>query len=92
MILAYITVLDFSSRFLSRDLLLKGMDLAALVAAEDSDLASCFMAADRMPELIDSFASLSKLIIQADGANNGKTKKRKNGGTLGLWTVRSPSP
>ena len=91
-ILAYITVLEFSSRFLSRDLLIKGMDLAALIAAEDSDLASCFMAADRMPELVNSFATLSKLMIQADDAKNGKSKKKHNGGTLSLWTMRAPSP
>lgn len=93
-VLAYITVLDHSSRFLSRDLLLKGMDLAALVAAEDSDLAACFMASGRMPELVDSFAYLSKTMIQADsmGAKSVKGRKRKNGETLGLWSVRAPSP
>ena len=93
-VLAYITVLDSSSRFLSRDLLLKGMELAAVIAAEDSDLATCFMTADRMPELVDSFAGLSKTMIRADdvGPKGGKSKRRKNGETLGLWSVRAPSP
>lgn len=93
-VLAYIRVLDSSSRSLSRDLLLKGMDIAALIAAEDSDLAACFVAADRMPELVDSFAILSQSIIQADvsGPKNGKSKKKKDGETLSLWTVRAPSP
>ena len=67
------------------------MDLAALIAAQDSDLASYLMAANRMPELVDSFASLSKSIIQADDAKSGKSKKKGNGGTLSLWTVEAPS-
>ena len=93
-VLAYNTVLDTSSRFLSRDLLLRGMDLAAVIAAENSDLGSCFIAADRMPELVDSFAYLSKTMIQADdiGPKGAKSKKKKNGENLGLWSVRAPSP
>lgn len=92
-LLAYNMVLNFSSHYLSRDLLLKSMNLAALVAAEDSGLAECFMAAERMPELVDSFALLSKTIIRADdrGAKAGKSKKKRNGETLDLWTVRRPS-
>ena len=93
LLLAYNTVLNFSSYYLSRDLLLKSMDLAALVATEDSGLAECFVAAERMPELVDSFALLSKTIIRADdrGAKAGKGKKKRNGETLDLWTVRAPS-
>lgn len=92
-LLAYNMVLNFSSHYLSRDLLLKSMDLAALVAAEDSGLAECFIAADRMPELVDSLALLSKTIIRADdrGAKAGKGKKKRNGETLDLWTVRALS-
>ena len=68
--------------------------MAALIASGDSDLAACFMEARRMPELVDSFAFLSKTIIQADdsGAKNGKSKKKRNNGeTLDLWTVRNSS-
>lgn len=92
-LLAYNMILNFSSHYLSRDLLLKSMDLAALIAAESSGLAECFMAAERMPELVDSFALLSKTIIRADdkGAKAGKSKKKRNGETLELWTVRVPS-
>ena len=85
-------MLQYSSKYLSRDLLLKGMDLAALVAEEDSNLAPCFMAAKRMPDLVDSFAALSKAMILADGAKGAKSKRKKNGETLGLWSIRSASP
>jgi nuclear pore complex protein Nup107 len=92
-VLAYNTVLDFSSHYLSRDLLLKSMDMAALVANDESDLAASFVGADRMPELVDSFAFLSKTIIQADdrGPKGGKSKKKRNGESLDIWTVRAPS-
>lgn len=92
-LLAYNMILNFSSHYLSRDLLLKSMDLAALIAAEESGLAECFMAAERMPELIESFALVSKTMIRADdrGAKAGKSKKKRNGETLDLWTVRALS-
>ena len=91
-IFAYLHVLDASSRFLSRDLLLKGMDLAAHVANDESGLAACFVAADRMAELVDTFACMSKSIMMADdmGGKSGKSKNRRNGETLDLWTVKDP--
>lgn len=86
-ILAYNTVLAFSSRYVSRDLLLKSMDLVPLIAAEDSDLAACFIEADRMPELVQSFAWASKKMILGSDVG-GKMKKGRDGKTLDLWTVR----
>lgn len=84
----------FSSHFLSRDLLLKSMDLAALIATEDSDLAACFTEAKRMPELVDSFAVSSEKMIWAEdmGPKNGMSKKKREGKTLDVWSVRAPSP
>ena len=91
-VLAYNSVLDFSSHYMSRDLLLKSMDMAALIASDESDLVACFVAAHRMPELVDSFAHLSKTIIQANdrGAKSSKSKKKQNGESLDIWTVRAP--
>lgn len=92
-VLAYNAVLNFSSHYLRRDLLLKSMDLAANIAAQGSDVAACFVEAGRMPELVDSFAWSGKNMIRADDsrARSGKTKKRKDGETLDLWTVRAPN-
>ena len=64
------------------------MDLAAIIAAEDSDLASCFTAANRMPELVDSFAVSSKNIIRAEESGGGKGKKKPDGERLDIWTVK----
>ena len=64
------------------------MDLAAKIAAEDSDLASYFTAANRMPELVDSFALSSKNIIRAKERGVGKSKKKPDGERLDIWTVK----
>ena len=91
-VLAYNTVLNFSAHSLSRDLLLRSMDLAAQIAAEDSDLSSCFTAAKRMPELVDSFALSSKNIIRAEESGGGKSKTKPDGERLDIWTVtQAPS-
>ena len=74
---------------MSRDSLIKSMDLVAMIAAEDSDLALSFIEADRMPELVQSFTWSSKNMILACDAG-GKNKKKKDGETLDLWTVRRP--
>ena len=92
-ILAYNTVLNFSGFSISRDILLRCMDLASLVAAEDSDLTASFMAAGRMPELVESFALSSRNMIQAEevGFRAGKSRRRPNGERLDLWVIKPPS-
>lgn len=89
-VLAYNTVLNYSAFTISRDILLKSMDLAALIAAEDSDIASCFVAAGRMPELVNSLALSSRNMIQAEekGHRGGKSKKRLDGEAPDLWVAR----
>ena len=89
-ILAYNTILNFSARYVSRDTLLKSMDLLPLIADDDSDLAPCLIKADRMPELVNSFAWTSKNMIMGSEAG-GKRRKGKDGKTLDLWTVRKPA-
>lgn len=92
-ILAYNTVLNYSGFRISRDILLRCMDLASLVAAEDSDLTASFMAAGRMPELVESFALSSRNMIQAEerGSRSGKSRKKPNGERLDLWIIKPPS-
>lgn len=89
-ILAYNTVLNYGAFLISRHFLAKSMDLAALIAAEDSDLATCFMAAGRMPELVNSLALSSRNMIQGEetGSKASKSKKKLDGETLDLWNVK----
>ncbi len=68
------------------------MELGATIAASDSDVASCFLAVGRMPELVDALASSSKAIVKANELGNKGSKGRKkslHGGTLELWSVKS---
>ena len=80
--------MNVSAHTLSRDLLLRSMDLAAKIATEDSDVASCFTAANRMPELMDSFTLSSKNIIRAEERGTGKNKKKPDGERLDIWTMK----
>jgi nuclear pore complex protein Nup107 len=92
-ILAYNTVLNYSAFGISRDILLKCMNLASVVAAEDSDLTASFIAAGRMPELVESFALSSRSMILAEemGHRSGKSRRKPNGERLDLWTIKPPS-
>lgn len=97
-ILAYNTILNFSSRYLTRSLFLKSMNLAASIAAaaDSSEVARCFIEAGRMPELVKSFAWTSKNMILADStgrssrsSGGGGGGQNRSGEGLGLWTVRA---
>lgn len=92
-ILAYNAILNYCGFNISRDILLKCMDLASLVAAEDSDLTASFMAAGRMPELVEALALSSRNMIQAEerGSRPGKSRKNANGERLDLWVIKPPS-
>lgn len=91
-ILAYNTILNYCGFNISREILVKCMDLASLVA-EDSDLTASFMAAGRMPELVEAFALSSRNMIQAEesGSRSGKSRKKPNGERLALWMIKPPS-
>lgn len=89
-LLAYAHVLDVSARFVSRDLLLEIMDLATLIAAEGSDIGTCFVDAGRMAELVTAFAFASQGIITAQERFGGpkKSKKKLDGRSLEIWTTK----
>ena len=95
-VLAYNAILNHSGYYISRDILLKSMDLAALVAAEESDLTACFTEAGRMAELVDSLALSSQNMIQAEEQGSrggkGKSKRKLDGASLGLWTMKAAPP
>lgn len=93
-ILAYISALNFDGHSLSRDVLLKSLNLAATITAEDSDLVGCFIAAGCMSELVDSLAITSVNILHAEekGAKGGKKGKKTSKENLAIWTVKTSSP
>jgi nuclear pore complex protein Nup107 len=92
-VLAYISTLHFAGTCLSRDNLLECMELAAVIAQKDSDIAACFVEAGRMKELVEAFASCSKALAVLTGekkaAGPGSKKLREMGWSRDLWSVKS---
>ena len=68
------------------------MDLAALIAAEGSELALCFVGAGRMAELVETLANVSRSILRADESGSKGGKKARRAGTRGenleIWSAK----
>lgn len=93
-ILAYTSALQFAGFTLSRDYLLEGLDLATTIAADDSDLAEVFVHTGRMPELVESFARISKAVLQLNKEGKSKSgsggkKMRDSGWSRTLWDIQA---
>ncbi|KAL8944080.1 MAG: hypothetical protein Q9216_000671 [Gyalolechia sp. 2 TL-2023] len=87
-LLAYITILNSSAQYVSRELLLKSLDLGAAIASKNSDLATCFVSTGRMPELVDILAFTSTNMLLAGELSGGKKRKSTR---LSLWSTRGSS-
>jgi nuclear pore complex protein Nup107 len=95
-VLIYISALHFVGTTVSRDNLLEAMELAAVIAEKNSDVAQLFLKVGRMKELVEAFASASKAlaVISADkkkGPAANSKKMREMGWTKELWTIKKPS-
>lgn len=92
-LLAYVSALHFAGTSLSRDHLLECMDLAAIIADKDSDVAACFVKSKRMRELVESFAACSKALAimtaEKKPSSSNSKKMREVGWSRDLWTVKS---
>lgn len=91
-ILAFVSGLHYAGNGLSRDNLLECMDLAGIIAERESNLATAFVEAKRMRELVEAFAACSKALATAKG-NKGATgssskKMRETGWSRDLWAVQ----
>jgi nuclear pore complex protein Nup107 len=84
--------MQFGGSALTRDFLMECMDLAALVADEDSDLLGLFMKTGRMQELVEAFAAASKSLLLITSAKQGPASRSKKLRTKGwsqeLWNIR----
>ncbi|KAL8739074.1 MAG: hypothetical protein Q9181_000256 [Wetmoreana brouardii] len=82
-LLAYVAVLNYSAHYLSREYLLKALELATAIAAKDSDLTGCFVTTGRMPELMDVLAltSTTMLVAEEYGRSNKKVSAK-----MALWS------
>ncbi|KAI9171943.1 Nucleoporin NUP84 [Paramyrothecium foliicola] len=92
-VLAYVSALHFAGTALSRDNLLECMELAAVVAERNSDLAASFVEAGRMRELVEVFAAASRALAVATGdkrsTGSGSKKLREMGWSRDLWSIKS---
>ncbi|QSZ30382.1 hypothetical protein DSL72_004905 [Monilinia vaccinii-corymbosi] len=93
-ILAWISTLELAGSVLTREFFLRSMDLATVIAGEDSDLLELFSKTGRMPELVNALASASKQLLIASSktkrsstAQNSK-KMKERGWTTELWNVK----
>jgi nuclear pore complex protein Nup107 len=92
-VLGYVSVLHFAGTALSRDNLLEAMELAALIAEKDSDVAAVLMKSGRMREMVESFANCSKALAinttdRRLGGSGSSKKMRELGWARDLWTVK----
>lgn len=91
-ILAYNAVHHAAGYMISRENLIKSMDLSVIIADDRFNLSEPFMAAGRMRELVDSFActSRSMLVLKAEG-KKWSNKKGREGKDLGIWETQTAS-
>lgn len=92
MVIGYVSVLHFAGTSLSRDNLLECMELAAVVARKDSDVAAVLMKSGRMKEIVEGFANCSKALAisgsEKKGPGSSSKKLREMGWTRELWSVK----
>lgn len=91
-VLAYVSALHFAGTGLSRDNLLECMELASVIAERNSDLATAFVNAGRMTELVEAFTACSKALAVSTGekrtAGTGSKKLREMGWSRDLWSIK----
>ncbi|KAL9608673.1 MAG: hypothetical protein Q9167_006508 [Letrouitia subvulpina] len=83
-VLSYVHILSISARYVSRDLLIRSMDLLNTIAGGKSDVADSFISSGRISELADSFAVLGTAALAAT-ENSGKSNPK-----LGIWSIKPP--
>lgn len=92
--MAWIATLQMAGPMLTREYLMVSMDLATIIAAEDSDLLELFSKTGRMPELVNALASSSKeLLVMSSKSKRSTTSKnskkmKERGWTTDLWNVK----
>jgi nuclear pore complex protein Nup107 len=83
-ILAYNSVLYFAGHAITRRWLVECMELAQLVATNDT-LTEAFVASSRMQELVKAFALSSQALLHAN--EQGSKKGRRDEG-IEIWQVK----
>lgn len=87
-VIAYNSVLCTGAHMISRDSLMRSMELATIVADEKNGLADAFLDAGRMRELVTAFARSSEIMLKLNEQGKArKEKKSKTGSNLAVWEI-----
>ncbi|GAB7350888.1 hypothetical protein MBLNU459_g1404t1 [Dothideomycetes sp. NU459] len=87
-VIAYNAVLCAGGHMISRDSLMRSMELANMVADEKNGLAEAFVEAGRMRELVTAFARSSEIMLKLNEVGKArKEKKSKTGSNLAVWEI-----
>jgi len=85
-VLAYVASLHAAGHLLTRENLLKCLDVATEIAANEG-LVQCLKETGRMKELVQSFALTSKAMLELGQSNASRKNKNRSGKSLGIWEV-----
>ncbi|TVY83378.1 Nucleoporin [Lachnellula suecica] len=92
-ILAYICALNFAGSALTRNFLMECMDLATVIAEENSALLELFEQTDRMKELVEAFATASKTLLLISSEKKSARSRGKQARIAGwqqeLWNIKT---
>lgn len=88
-LIAYNTVLHSAGYLITRDSLLKSMDLSVAIAKEENQLTGPLMRAGRMREMVKSFALSAKamLVLKGLGHKPWRTRRDREGKDPGIWEI-----
>lgn len=88
-LIAYNTVLHSAGYLITRDSLIKSMDLSVAVAREENRLAGPLVRAGRMKELVKSFALSAKamLVLKGLGHKPWRPRRDREGKDPGIWEI-----
>lgn len=88
-LIAYNTVLHSAGYLITRDSLLKSMDLSVAVAKEENKLTGPLVRAGRVRELMKSFALSSKamLVLKGLGHKPWRPRRDREGKDPGIWEI-----
>lgn len=94
LILGYNQMLDFCGHLLSRNALLRSMDLATIIADDENQLAQLFVESGKIDELVQDFASNSQKLLtrretgtaKATGME-AKRMRQEQGMNIDIWSV-----
>jgi nuclear pore complex protein Nup107 len=88
-LIAYNTVLHSAGYLITRESLLKSMDLSVAIAQEENSLTGPLVRAGRMRELVRSFALSARamLVLKGLGHKPWRTRRDREGKDPGIWEI-----